>query len=161
MPIRAAAAAILFLYALLAKAQTPPVIVPCGEDRKMQQAYELVEGLASNNTKGFEIWLDPSVRITDRQRIREDLANAVPVVARLYQAHELSVVRIYPEADESIFRCRFQGNDPERFRMDIHYRTSDCSAGITAIRIDREPPVQNNSEQPPPPPPPPSFIIRH
>lgn len=139
-------------------------MVPCAEEKKTQQARGLMEKLASRGAEGFETWLAASVTPEQRMQMRKDLDNEARTVAELAQQHQLSVVIVYPEADESIFRCRFIGDDKERFRLDLHYRTTECKPEIIAMRIDREPPPSTSNDLPEEPPPtfeelP--FIIQH
>ena len=130
----------------------------------MQQARSLMDKLAMHGAAGFETWLAPSVTPEQRMQMRKDLDKAANTVAELSQKHQLSVVIVYPEADESIFRCRFIGDNNERFRLDLHYRTTECKPEIIAMRIDREPPPSTSNDLPDEPPPtfeelP--FIIQH
>lgn len=145
----------------MGKAEAGPVRVKaCEEDKKMQQVRALVDKIIVRGAEGFETWLDSSVTIAERNRMRDELAQATRVVQALAKEHQLSVVIVYDEVDRSIFRCRFIGDVKERFRMDVHYRTTACTPRIIGLRIDREPPPdQRGSDEPPPPPPAPSFII--
>lgn len=145
----------------LLRAQDVPVIVPCAEDKKMQIAQGLVDKMAVRKAEGFEAWLAPEVSSEQRERMRQELQRSSSTVSTLLQKHRLSVVRVYPSAEETIFRCRFIGDTQERFRMDVSFHTTDCRARIIALRIDREPPPDPDaSEEPPPPPPPPAFRIQ-
>ena len=163
--------AIALAFCLDMNAQMPPPsngttevgpvrVKACEEDKKRQQVRALVDKIIVRGAEGFETWLDSSVTTVERNRMRDELAQATPVVRKLADEHELSVVIVYDEVDRSIFRCRFIGDEKERFRMDVHYRTTACDPRIIGLRIDREPPMdQPGSDEPPPPPPPPSFII--
>lgn len=164
MNIRSTITVISVLLALVAKAQGPRIVVPCAEEKKMQQARGLMDKLAARGAEGFETWLAASVTPEQRTQMRKDLQNAAKTVADLSQQHQLSVVIVYPEPDESIFRCRFIGDNKERFRLDLHYRTTECKPEIIGMRIDREPPSSKLDDLPPEPPP--SFeelpfIIQH
>ena len=164
MNLRLAIATMGVFLSLLVMAQGPQIVVPCEEEKKMQQAHGLMDKLATRGAEGFETWLAPSVTPEQRAQMRKDLDNADKTVAALSQLHQLSVVIVYPEADESIFRCRFIGDNKERFRLDLHYRTTECKPEIIGMRIDREPPPSPSDDLPPEEPPtfeelP--FIIQH
>lgn len=161
MRFRFPTATLWLLLSAFAWAQDPVYVKPCGEAQKMEQARAFVESLAKQGSVLLEGKLAATVTPEERNRMQLDMALAAKEVADLWSKDILTVVRVYPEPDESIFRCRFRNDSSLRLRIDLHYRTSNCKAEIIGLTIDHEPPPDPDAWDDPPPPPPgrPTFII--
>lgn len=161
MRFRFPTATLCLMLSALAWAQEPLYVKPCGEEQKMEQARAFVESLAKQGSVLLEGKLATTVTLEERNRMQLDMARAAKAVADLWAKDILTVVRVYPEPDESIFRCRFRNDSTERLVIDLHYRTSACKAEIGGLSIYHEPPPDPDAwdDPPPPPPGPPTFII--